>query len=149
MDVSPKRLASIGYWLGRPPKDVCCQILKPASVTSPQLPAVRSVQLNMLRKTIIILLHSCFLQHAMAACFWRNGTENTQVAYAPRVDNSSDPLSTVCCAAWDTLLPNGLCQNKDDGSIFRETCTKSNWEEGGCQELCSTEVQSSGVCIGH
>jgi hypothetical protein len=90
---------------------------------------------------VIFLLYGAFLQPTMAACYWRNGTEQINSVYSAQVNDTSDPLSTICCAAWDTLLPNGLCRNKAEGAIWRETCTKINWEEGGCQELCSTEVR--------
>ena len=89
----------------------------------------------------IFLLRLASLQPAMSACYWRNGTQVRESVYSPQINDTSDPLSNICCAGWDNLLPNGLCENKAEKVIWRESCTKSNWDEGGCQELCSNEVQ--------
>ncbi|KAF2272733.1 uncharacterized protein EI97DRAFT_436667 [Westerdykella ornata] len=77
-----------------------------------------------------------------SACYWRNGTQDPSPDYEPCSSDLSNPLHTVCCAKWDTCLPNGLCQSNRDQDIWRETCTKKNWDEGGCQELCSNERES-------
>lgn len=121
-------------------------IPKPARISSSRFLALQSFQPPVVSRYIVAVLllqHHTFLQEAMAACYWRNGTENTHPAYAPRINDTSNPLSTICCASWDNLLPNGLCQNKDSSTIYRETCTKSSWEGGGCQELCSAEVHKA------
>ncbi|KAI2480643.1 hypothetical protein Ptr902_07668 [Pyrenophora tritici-repentis] len=80
-----------------------------------------------------------FLQCAASGCFWRNGTENPNNNYVPCSIDPSNPLSTICCASWDECLPNGLCRNTVDTNFWRESCTKQDWTEGGCQEICSTE----------
>lgn len=98
-----------------------------------------------------MLRHFCFLftlaSFAESACYWRNGTQNPSPDYEPCSTDLSNPLHTVCCAKWDTCLPNGLCQSGFDQDFWRETCTKKNWDEGGCQELCSNEVCTHGKDI--
>jgi hypothetical protein len=88
----------------------------------------------------LLFATSALVQTATATCYFRNGTEQTTPGYAPCSNNSTNPLSNVCCASWDTCLPNGLCQNTNNKNIYRESCAKSNWDEGGCQDLCSNEV---------
>jgi hypothetical protein len=88
----------------------------------------------------LFLWFAGFLRMVEGACYYRNGTQQSS-DFSPCSSNASDPLHTVCCASWDTCLPIGLCQaNKGDYSIWREGCSKQNWDEGGCQELCSNEV---------
>ncbi|OAL57498.1 hypothetical protein IQ07DRAFT_582657 [Pyrenochaeta sp. DS3sAY3a] len=91
----------------------------------------------MARTLSILSIAFTLLQHTLAACYFRNGTATT-ADFSPCSLDASNPMSNVCCARWDTCLPNGLCQSFDD-VIWRETCTKQNWDEGGCQELCSNE----------
>jgi len=74
------------------------------------------------------------------SCFWPDGSErdsSTKGNYRPCSNDTSDPLSHICCAVWDTCLPNGLCYN---GVYWRESCTLKNWEAGGCQDLCTSAV---------
>lgn len=98
----------------------------------------------MLHRSILSFVILCaeLVLPVTGACYFRNGTATTS-DFSPCSADTKDPMHTVCCASWDTCLPNGLCQsNRDKGAktIWRETCTKRNWDEGGCQELCSTEV---------
>jgi hypothetical protein len=83
------------------------------------------------------------------SCYWRNGGLQTIAKYRPCSNDTSEPLSRVCCKIGegeDTCLPNGICQavapvpNEAYGIYFRETCTLRDWEAGGCQDLCSTGV---------
>ncbi|CAO2649748.1 Nn.00g010400.m01.CDS01 [Neocucurbitaria sp. VM-36] len=94
----------------------------------------------MLRTSLVIIIAFAFVREARAACYFRNGTETTS-DYSPCSGDASNPMSTVCCATWDTCLPNGLCQSFDK-VIWRESCTKQNWDEGGCQEICSNEREA-------
>ncbi|KAH7355731.1 hypothetical protein BKA66DRAFT_516005 [Pyrenochaeta sp. MPI-SDFR-AT-0127] len=94
----------------------------------------------MLFISLFILIGVDFARSATAPCYYRNGTQTTS-DYSPCSSDVSDPMSTVCCATWDTCLPNGLCQSFDK-VIWRESCTKQNWNEGGCQELCSNEREA-------
>jgi hypothetical protein len=87
-----------------------------------------------------------FLPQAIAQCYWRNGTINPftidgHTEYGPCSQDRLNPLSRICCADHDACLPNGICQSKDDGSFWRESCTRSNWTDGSCQSLCSDEVR--------
>ncbi|KAF1846142.1 uncharacterized protein K460DRAFT_417283 [Cucurbitaria berberidis CBS 394.84] len=89
---------------------------------------------------VTILLAFVIFQEVKAACYFRNGTATT-ADFSPCSNDTSNALSTVCCATWDTCLPNGLCQSYDK-VIWRESCTKKNWDEGGCQEMCSNEREA-------
>ncbi|KAL1795495.1 hypothetical protein ACET3X_005719 [Alternaria dauci] len=79
-------------------------------------------------------------------CYWRNGGLQTVAKYQPCSNDTSDPLSHICCKIGegeDTCLPNGICQavaptDTHYGLYFRETCTLQNWEAGGCLNLCSS-----------
>jgi hypothetical protein len=93
---------------------------------------------------VSVLALNLLMRMATATCYFPNGAEQPDPAYAPCSNDTTNPLSTICCASWDTCLPNGLCQNNAMQKTFRESCTKSNWADGGCQELCSKEV-----CIEH
>ncbi|KAG9195720.1 hypothetical protein G6011_00841 [Alternaria panax] len=89
-----------------------------------------------------IFLYSSLVTLAFAqTCYWRNGTAQDDLDYQPCSSNASDPLSHICCSSSrDICLPNGLCKTlytEDTYIYFRESCTLSNWESGGCQELCS------------
>jgi hypothetical protein len=94
----------------------------------------------------LVFLAAASIRPAQGACFFRNGTQTTS-DYAPCSLDPTAALSTVCCASWDTCLPNGLCQSSIDKLFWRETCTKQNWDDGGCQELCSKDVRLRGCCV--
>ncbi|KAH8723736.1 hypothetical protein GQ44DRAFT_297559 [Phaeosphaeriaceae sp. PMI808] len=87
---------------------------------------------------VLLLLFLYLFQPSAGTCYFRNRTEQSS-DYSPCSSNSSDPLHSVCCARWDTCLPIGLCQSQIDKKLYREGCIKQNWDEGGCQELCSKE----------
>ncbi|RYN37837.1 hypothetical protein AA0113_g10999 [Alternaria arborescens] len=84
-------------------------------------------------------------------CYWRNGGLQTVAKYQPCSNDTSDPLSHICCKIGegeDTCLPNGICQafaptEEYLGLYFRESCTLQNWEAGGCQDLCSSGDEQS------
>jgi hypothetical protein len=102
----------------------------------------------MMLPQVVLCLAFSTLASAQAACYWRNGGEQTVAKYWPCSNDTSDPLSHVCCKIGegeDTCLPNGICEayaptNETKGLWFRESCTLQNWEAGGCQDLCSSGV---------
>jgi hypothetical protein len=98
--------------------------------------------ITMWRRSIASLLLPTYalVQTATGTCYFRNGTAQPDPAYAACSNQSANALSTVCCASWDTCLPNGLCQSSLNQLVYRESCTIRNWDDGGCQELCSNEV---------
>jgi hypothetical protein len=86
------------------------------------------------------LLAAIILREAAAACYYRNGTLEAKAGFRPCATDPQDPMSKICCATWDTCHRNGLCQSQSNNRYYRESCTLSNWESGGCQDLCSTDV---------
>ncbi|KAF2864942.1 hypothetical protein BDV95DRAFT_613096 [Massariosphaeria phaeospora] len=98
-----------------------------------------------------VILLSSLLASCRADCYWRNGTKNPSSSYKPCSRDSSDPLSKICCADWDSCLPNGICKgvsNEESKDVYwRESCTESDWGAGGCQELCSNESSQIGTDI--
>jgi len=111
----------------------------PTVLTSqPYQPAKHRTQQSMSPR--IPLLFS-FLALAYAqSCFWPNGDSQDDTRYRPCSNDTSKPLSHICCAEWHECLPNGLCLS-DSGAYRRVSCTLSNWEGGGCQDLCTGAIE--------
>lgn len=114
-------------------------ISQPHSTNAP-IRFSRFIFYQMLRLNVLSLLFIANLSCCVTAtCYKPNGTAAAD-AYKPCRVDPSDRLSSVCCRDTDQCLENGLCLNPDTKQIWRESCTKKNWSEGGCQELCSTGV---------
>jgi hypothetical protein len=99
-----------------------------------------------------------------ATCYHPNGTETTDNYHSPCSNDTSNPLSSICCAnkrpnpsgglatmgdTSDTCLPNGICMNQkklnenDRGTnngYFREECTSKDWQSGNCPNFCLNNV---------
>lgn len=102
---------------------------------------------------VLLLLTFSALSHAQSGCFWPNGTENPSESYRPCSNDINNPLHAICCASWDTCLPNGICRGgiDDDGNStwWRETCIFDDWTNGGCMDICAQDVRLPGtVCEG-
>lgn len=68
---------------------------------------------------------------ATAACY------NPDRSLDPDSRYSANGSTSMCCASYDTSLPNGLCHNTGDGTYTRGTCSTATWDEGHCQTLCT------------
>ena len=103
-------------------------------------------------------------QLSLAVCYYPNGYSESDSAYQPCVAYSG--TTSMCCGTnrsnpsggsrnngftADTCLENGLCQNvwqttDDNGTTvenvgyFRDQCTSTNWENGGCLNICTAET---------
>ncbi|KAH7088116.1 hypothetical protein FB567DRAFT_331613 [Paraphoma chrysanthemicola] len=98
-----------------------------------------------------------------ADCLHPNGTQTMDLYHAPCSNDTSNPLSTICCAiarplppgsytpgfVSDTCLDSGICQNirktSETGtdlavSYWREECTEKDWRSGKCLTLCVDSV---------
>lgn len=114
------------------------------------------------RLSITILLLSPLLSPAWGACYWPDGTLNTDSAI------QKCPNSNTCCAlnraiepggditkggaVRDECLPNGLCQNRGHNSTdktsflnyFRDFCSEKDWS--GCWKgLCAGGNEAEGI----
>jgi hypothetical protein len=89
---------------------------------------------TMFGPSLILLLFA--LEVAADDCYWRNGGRQLDLNY------QQCRSSTTCCAVRDDCLDNGLCRLKANHSFYwRESCTQSDWDAGGCQDICSTNVR--------
>lgn len=99
---------------------------------------------------------SCMCYAANGSAVWNWGPESI---YQPCSNDSSNPLSTICCATnranppggsisdgftADICLPSGLCQNiltDEDGTVlyayWRDYCTISQWTKDKCLKVCT------------
>ncbi|KAH7077578.1 hypothetical protein BKA63DRAFT_508528 [Paraphoma chrysanthemicola] len=98
-----------------------------------------------------------------ADCLHPNGTQTMDLYHAPCSNDTSNPLSTICCAiarplppgsytpgfVSDSCLDSGICQNirrtSETGtdlavSYWREECTEKDWQSGKCLTLCVDSV---------
>jgi hypothetical protein len=128
---------------------------------------MRSLWISLIRLSlqtigILILLDPRMVE---ARCFHPNGTQTTDLYHAPCSNDSSNPLSTICCAVEranpaqglstdgftrDICLDNGICQNswranRNDPQVtisyYREECTVQDWRSGKCLNVCVGEVR--------
>jgi hypothetical protein len=107
---------------------------------------------------------------ALCGCFHHNGTQTTDLYHAPCSNDTSNPLSSICCAierskpadtnvdfddgigTADECLVNGICMNrwrvagKRTISFWREECTERDWERGLCLDVCTDGVSFVSVC---
>ncbi|KAF2248795.1 hypothetical protein BU26DRAFT_519004 [Trematosphaeria pertusa] len=101
--------------------------------------------------TLLILPFSFSLLTLTRAttCYAPNGSIETNTEYQPCSNDTSDPLSTICCA-WnrangpDICVPNGLCQRgpkegetEQDAEYTKPQCTEQNWDDPGCLNVCN------------
>ncbi|KAF2819007.1 hypothetical protein CC86DRAFT_388436 [Ophiobolus disseminans] len=99
---------------------------------------------------------ACLVQ---AGCYHPNGTQTRDAYHAPCSKDTSNPLSTICCAierpapfGWsrdstpsnDRCLDNGICMWMNNGtdytSYWREECTFTDWKSGKCLNLCLDHI---------
>jgi hypothetical protein len=109
---------------------------------------------------LFILLLYTWISLAAAACYSRNGTLITNIAYQPC--NNDKSRDSVCCGtnhsgagetnvANDICEENGLCQNwegkvgnEDPAKLWwRQGCTDPTWESPFClKDVCSQGLVS-------
>ena len=65
---------------------------------------------------------------AQADCFWFNGFSRNDTNYAPCYLSS-------CCRSSDICRTDGLCVG-GNGTLWRESCSDSNWQDASCPKLC-------------
>jgi hypothetical protein len=105
------------------------------------------------------------LVKASADCYQPNGARLEDSYYQPCSNDSSKPLSSICCAtgrsnpdAWfistggltsDVCLSNGICMNRARENetearlrviYYREGCTTRDWKSGKCLDVCVDNV---------
>ncbi|OCL12977.1 hypothetical protein AOQ84DRAFT_226595 [Glonium stellatum] len=115
------------------------------------------------------LTAALLLPFASCMCYVSNGSAvlnwGPDSVYQPCSDDSSNPLSTICCAinrpnpsggnitngfTQDTCLPSGLCENistDKNGNIvyayWRDYCTVSDYTSSKCLDVCTGYGQAS------
>ncbi|KAL5387173.1 hypothetical protein DPSP01_003784 [Paraphaeosphaeria sporulosa] len=104
-----------------------------------------------MRYFIIIPSLLLFARNVRAGCYFPDGTLDKNVEYQPCSEDSSNPLSTICCATnrkdgADICAPNGLCQvgtkkgsPPADAAWTKPSCTNQDWSEDGCLHVCGTD----------
>jgi hypothetical protein len=122
---------------------------------------------SLLRLVVVICTLWTFVR---ATCYWPPGNETYDrdlYEHQPCSNDTTSPLSTICCAlnrtnisggdklngrTNDECLPNGICRNRvlDHGtmqiSYWRETCTSKDWKTGLCLDVCADNWTSGNVC---
>lgn len=109
-----------------------------------------------------------FASLATAVCYYPNGYSEADQSYQPCVAYSG--TTSMCCGTnrsnpsggsrdngdtADICLENGLCENvwqttDDNGTTvenvayFRDQCTSTDWNNGGCLNMCTAQT----VCFG-
>lgn len=113
--------------------------------------------------SFLVVFSSFLVSRVQCMCYAQNGSAvfnwGPRSIYQPCSNDTSNPLSTICCATnrsnppggsiddgftADICLPSGLCQNiltDSDGSTvysyWRDYCTDSEWREGKCLSVCT------------
>ena len=68
-----------------------------------------------------------------------NGPFSTPTNSTYRPCNPTDGTVSVCCATWDTCMPNGLCWNNAYHIWWRESCTDPHFTDPNCVKLFVSE----------
>ncbi|KAF2451618.1 hypothetical protein P171DRAFT_478655 [Karstenula rhodostoma CBS 690.94] len=104
-----------------------------------------------MRHSIIFPSLLLLARNVRAGCYFPDGTLDKNVEYQPCSEDSSNPLSSICCATnrkdgADICAPNGLCQvGRKKGSPpaqaawTKPSCTNQDWSEDGCLHVCGTD----------
>ncbi|KAL5428541.1 hypothetical protein PMIN04_000687 [Paraphaeosphaeria minitans] len=104
-----------------------------------------------IRHSILVLSLLLLARTVRAGCYFPDGSLDKNVEYQPCSEDSSSPLSTICCATnrkdgADICAPNGLCQvgtkkgsPPADAAWTKPSCTNQDWSEDGCLHVCGTD----------
>ncbi|OAL26438.1 hypothetical protein AYO20_10106 [Fonsecaea nubica] len=64
-----------------------------------------------------------------------NGPYSTPQNSTYQPCNPTDGTVSMCCASWDTCMPNGLCWNEAYHIWWRESCTDPDFTDPNCVKL--------------
>ncbi|KAF1998256.1 hypothetical protein P154DRAFT_260220 [Amniculicola lignicola CBS 123094] len=95
------------------------------------------------RLLLLFIIILVLLDLSVSDCFFPNGDQASD--HEPCNTNSSLPLSTICCNAFDTCRENGLCMfqdtfnGKERYNFYRGSCTEQDWNSGKCLNICTSD----------